>query len=150
MKLTVNDLKIEIDLYDLFSELPREEQLALAHHLAIEDEIIKQVVSLLVDGHTENGSWTGHCSGDVEEKARVTIVEKRQDVAAQLLKDVMHDRNVSKAEHQIMSDWAWKLFHSWPDHAWHQRPSLESASAQEWAKRYVSLDEAKKLLDSQK
>jgi hypothetical protein len=147
MKLTVNGLKIEIDLYDLYSELPREQQLELAHHLALEGEIVLQVAELLTTGQTANGSWTGHCSKDDEEKARVMLVERQKGVAAEVLKDVMNDRNSAQDEANRMSEWAWKLYHTWPDERWSMRPDIKSASMEDWHKRWVSKEQAAKLIE---
>jgi hypothetical protein len=146
MKIKMEGCKIEIDLFDLFGELTREEQLKLVDHLALNGEVVLQVAKLLIDGHTDSGSWMGHCPKDDEEKARAMIVEHQKGLAAEVLRDVMHDRNLARADADRISDWAWKMYHAWPENETRRRPDLKMPS--EYGKNvWVDKADAMKQID---
>jgi hypothetical protein len=147
MKLKTGDGNITIDMYELFMELPREEQLRLAGHLCIEDDIINEVVTLLIDNYSESGSWVGHRSGDCIEKAREKILANLMTLASQALKSAITDRKNAEANQKTYEDWAWKLYHSWPHELSHRRPhGPEHRKTEDYMKAVATQEEIKDAL----
>lgn len=151
MKAEIKGNKIELDMYDLFTDLPKEEQLALAHHLAIEDDIVKQVVELLTKGQTDNGSWTGHVSNDAVEQARAAIVEHAKLAASEVVRNLITDRNKAEEDARRNSDWAWKLWHQWPEAHLNRRPDNPPLpSLSEYGKLWASQADVEKAIEASK
>ena len=108
------------------------EILDLADSLSCKDEIIKNVADQIIGGCTELGSWGFTCGplplpGTPLDEAQRRIAKTAGDVAKREI-----ERLERELQHQIESekrycDWAWEMYHAWPDGCTGSRPKLKGA-----------------------
>jgi len=131
MKSTVKleDGRLSVSVYALLDELTPEEQAEVVESLSCQDAIIKHVADQILDGFTENGSWGYEGTGISTissptplEAARRRVAEMAGDVARRELKRMSGICERSHEQEKRYSDWAWELFHAWPEHSTGIRP----------------------------
>jgi len=59
VKISCGDLRINIE--DLLRQIPVEQRIKLAEILSCDSEVLKFVIQQILDGHTENGHYSGLC-----------------------------------------------------------------------------------------
>ena len=120
MKIKIDADELTLNITELLEGMDLEARRDLAQSLAIDDDVFQAVADRICFGITDNGSWVGRCQ--TEEKARAYLVSNVSAAAKRLVKQLQHDAEQAKLVEKRMDEWAWKMYHAWPDEYLMQRP----------------------------
>ena len=119
--------RLSFNLDAVLEQLPPDELRRLSTHLACTDAVLEDVTAQLLDGWTEDGS---HGYGGMAlpepytplDKARRELAKRAGDVAKQELEKMERAlrREIQRSKQE--SEWAWAMYHAWPDDAIQRRP----------------------------
>ena len=114
---------LHIDVGFVMGGLSDETKSHLAMYLLTDDRLIQAVVEQMVDGITydDAGLWWS-MSAEAIGRLRERLCEKLPEIAARAVKTLIHDRNAALAAAKQEWDWAWRLWHAWPEEHWRDRP----------------------------
>lgn len=116
MKIEVSNGKASFDVFEFLDGLEAEEKVKLAQSIGCEKDVIRSVVDLLLDDMTHaDGYWIAHSADDTLEEQRVRILQKLDAVLFEVAKDCRHDRDNAEKLGRAYAEWAFKLYHAWPD-----------------------------------
>jgi hypothetical protein len=121
VKFGIENGKLSISIADLLDALSLEEKRELAQRIGCERDVIKAVVDQLVDGWTENIS---RGPSDQISECRVRILEAVADVRFKVVSELMSRLAVAEYNASRTSEWAWKMWHAWPESHYATRPNL--------------------------
>jgi len=128
MKVTLKDGKLSIDIHEILDGLSESELIDLAESFSIQDEIIKRVMQQVLDGCTEDGSH-GLDSPDPFRnylppltEARIRVAEESHILAKEQIERMRRHMAWREECHKETSDWAWAMYHAWPQESIRRRP----------------------------
>jgi len=114
------DFEIRIKIGELVDSLSENDKKTLARHLAMEKPLIDSVVGQLVNGFTEDGSCN---SEHFIEKIRLQVLDLLPKIEIETTRKILNDRKCALANEKRIRDWAWTLYHAWPEHHLRERPN---------------------------
>lgn len=116
MKVQIEKGSVKIDIAAMLDEMTADEKRELADALSLQDAIIEDVASQIVEGWTELSS---HAADDSEKADPFYPLAKAIRKVA-LGADAVHERQVEKlvrslkwceAQRERVEGWAWKMYH---------------------------------------
>lgn len=130
MKLKVERGRISFEMSDLVDSLSQEDRRELARYVAADSTLFAAVLECVTSEGRFGRFFTEDSDGDwwFDNKTLLELREKliplMPQVARGAVEEALRQRNVAKAEERRFHDWAWKLFHAWPEDRWQNRPRL--------------------------
>lgn len=103
---------IEIGISKLFDGMDADALLDLAQSISCERGVFEAVCDQLIEGLTENGS---NVYQDSIDKCRLKLLKSIRGVAFEVVKELKREAAQAKQDEKQGSDWAWRLYHAWPD-----------------------------------
>lgn len=130
MKIEVTkDGNMVIDLRVLVDAMSKDVRDELLKHLCADELLFGAVVDQLASGAYFEDWWFD--SKTVTEW-RARLIELMPDVTRALVRSLIHDRDSAEAEKKRLNDWAYRLWHAWPDSHWRARPERPDWVPTEW------------------
>lgn len=123
---TVKGGTLSFDLHTLCEHLSEDARINLIRFLVAEETLFAAVLQAVVDGHYHqddpDGEWW--FGSERTAKLRETLLPLMSDIAAKLVGEHAHQRDQAKLLERRANDWAWALYHAWPDGARRDRPEM--------------------------
>ena len=130
MKVIINKGKMEIDTNELLLNLDEDNLIKLADTLSCQDLVIKNVSDQIIDGCTDVGSSGSEGVDSIHftplENARRRVAMKAGDVAKREIETLQRRLESAKRRMKNKEDWAWAMYHAWPDEYLRARPDIEA------------------------
>lgn len=120
VRMDVYDLEARFNVTEFLDMMDLEEKLRLAESIGVNERVIDVAAEVLVG--ERDGWWsTGHDKQPYE-AARLKVLSKADATLFTLAKEMASARDAANAECQRLSNWAWALWHAWPEYARNSRP----------------------------
>lgn len=114
-------LKLSIDFEQILHGLPDEQRAELVRAASFESQFIKNVCEMVAAGVTEDGSWFDN---ETTNRFRIALLPLMGDVARESVRVLMQQLAQAKLDEQRSNDWAWYMYHHWPDDRRNSRPDF--------------------------
>lgn len=113
---------IEIDISELVEAMTPEQKRAIAMQLGAEEYLIRATVESLVAGgfFEDDGVWWFDDRTLTELRAK--LAPMMEEVAREAIRGLLQQVSRISADWKRDHDWAWKLYHAWPEGYWRSRP----------------------------
>lgn len=124
MKTKFEDGKFTLDINEMVDLMSAESKAELIRYLCADSTLQQAVVDSVVTGSFFADEPGGYWSlGEYDIAAmREKLLPLMGEVAREAVKREMTLRKNAEASDQRAKDWAWKLWHAWPDGHWDKRP----------------------------
>lgn len=122
MKIKVEKGVMKIELADLVAELSAHDAKELARQLVADKELFGAVLECVADdsrycGHffstDPDGAWSFDRTAVLE--LREKLIPLMPEISKQIIRAALQQRNDERTKAARMWDWAWKMYHMWPD-----------------------------------
>lgn len=121
MKIKLNGFKLEIDLSDLVDALDKEDHVKLARLVAADKQLFAAVLECVSSesrfgyyfADAEEGEWW--FDGGTLLELREKLLPMMPAIARGAVEEALRQRNHAQDEKKRYYDWAWRLYHAWPD-----------------------------------
>jgi len=120
---TITHEFLQIDLGYLMSGLSQEAKATLGMYLLVDDRFLAAVIDQVVSGCTldpEGLFWSA--SDSCIQRLREKLCEKLPEIEFEAVKRIIFARDIAIADAKRMNDWAWAMYHKWPDGYVRERP----------------------------
>ena len=125
MKSEVNGSDITINLRDLVDELDDNVRKELIRYLVADEKLFSEAIDYVVDGNfhqdDEDGWWS--LSPEYLVRLRKKLLPLVPEAMRDLVRQLMMSRDRHKQMERHYRDWAFKLYHAWPDSHYLSRPA---------------------------
>ena len=114
---------LQIDLGYLMNNLRQEDKATLAMYLLTDDRFLRAVIEQVVDGlafDPQGLFWSA--SDSCMQRLREKLCEKLPEIEFEAVKRIIFARDIAIADAKRMNDWAWAMYHKWPDGYVRERP----------------------------
>lgn len=128
MKLKIENGTLKIDLNELVEALDQEQRTALARHLVADELLFRAVLECVSDegrfGHffTDDGDGDWWFSPEKLLELREKLIPLLPAIARGAVEEALRQRNQAKADGKRHHDWAYNLYHAWPELYLDRRP----------------------------
>jgi hypothetical protein len=132
----VNKGTLEIDLHELVDHLSDDARTNLCRYLVADDMLFRAVLECVVDGryHQDDADGEWWFGSDAVAALREKLLPLMDDVAIATIKALMTRAAREESLHRQYMDWAFKLYHAWPDVDRCPRPEVpRDLPRYEWA-----------------
>lgn len=125
MKLTIENTKLSFDLRELFESLTDEQRAEAGKLLIAERHLFNAVAECLADD-SRFGHYFGDWSFDPEFVAelRAKLLPLMPQIARRTVEQLMVERDQAEADAERIRNWAWSMYHGWPEGSYATRPSM--------------------------
>jgi hypothetical protein len=130
-------LKLTIDFEKVLNGLPHEQRAQLVRSAGFESSFIQNVCEMVASGATDDGWWF---DSETTNRMRLALKPLMADVAREAVGVLMQQLAQAKLEEKKASDWAWHMYHCWPDDRLNSRP--------DFPKHQIAIYPADKEIDS--
>jgi hypothetical protein len=114
-------LKLSIDFEAILGNLPHEQRAELVRAASFESQFIQHVCEMLATGTTEDGWWF---DSDTTNRMRLVLLPLMNEIARESVRVLMQQLAQAKLDEAKASDWAWHMYHQWPDDRLNSRPDF--------------------------
>lgn len=123
--------KLEINIHGLLEHLSPEAKIDFIDRLSCENAIIRHVADQIFEGATEFRS----CGGDYETgpepttelgKARREVWKNADRLSLEEIDRLQRQLKYAQEKEKEYSDWAWKMWHAWPEEYICSRPEKQN------------------------
>jgi len=120
MKATIENGCVKLDIAAMLDEMSTEEKRLVADSLSIQDDIIEDVVSQVLEGWTELSSHAAQDCDAAEPtyalgKAIRRIALGADGVAKRQVEEIVRSLKWHEAYRRRTEEWAWKMYHTMND-----------------------------------
>src|SRR5258708_6832597 len=114
---------LKINLLNLVSSLDKHDHNELCKYLVADDNLWKAILECVSDdsryfGHyfkdDEDGEWSFSSKTVLE--LREKLIPLMPEIARLSVREALQQRNEAVAESERYKKWAWRMYHTWPDH----------------------------------
>jgi hypothetical protein len=119
------DLKLTIDFNAVLDSLSDEARAALVRSASFSDQFIRHVVEMLATGSTEDGWWFDN---QTTNRMRIVLLDRMDEISRETIRTLIQQRDQEKLSKESASNWAWDLWHRWPDDRIGSRPDIAKAN----------------------
>lgn len=113
---------LSVDISRVVDLMDQESKDELCKSLLAEETLFEAVVDQLAHGSFFDSWWF---DSDRVTTWRAKLVGLMPETIALLVKHLIWQRDRAKASEKRMHDWAWAMYHAWPDAHRRSRPELE-------------------------
>lgn len=113
---------LTFNIGDVIDKLEPKQRTDILKLVGFDRQLFTSLVEMLASGVTEDGWWFDSRSMD---KLREQLVPMMPQVCIEKVRGLIYERNSAEAEQKRCSNWAWRMYHSWPESALHLRPEME-------------------------
>ncbi len=126
MKAELNgDLKLTLDFTEVLDSLSDESRAALVRSGSFNSQFIQHVCEMLATGATEDNWWF---DSDTTNRMRLALIERMDEISRETIKTLIYQRDQEKLSKETASNWAWDVWHHWPDDRRSSRPDIVRTS----------------------
>lgn len=146
LRITVARGDMVINILELVRSMGAKERADVARFLCAEEYLFKAALEYVATGSYFADDDEGHWSFNRESLAemRAKLAPLMPDVIQGLVEELVRQRDQAKALERRANDWAWVLWHAFPDEHWTRRPEPPSDFPHVW----TDAAGAKKLIDT--
>ena len=145
LRIKVNRGDMVIDIMELVRSMGPKERADVARFLCAEEYLFKAALEYVATGSyfsdDADGDWSFNRESLAEMRER--LVPLMPDVIQGLVEELVRQRDQAKALEKRANDWAWALWHAFPEYGWKQRPEPPRDFPSVW----TDASAAKKLID---
>jgi hypothetical protein len=114
-------LKLSIDFKSILNDLPHEQRAELATAATFNSQFIMNVCEMVATGVTEDGSWF---DSETTNRMRIALLPLMDQAARETVRTLMQQLEQAKLDEKKASEWAWHMYHRWPDDRRNSRPDF--------------------------
>lgn len=118
-QVTIKEGVVSIDLADIVDRMDQTTRDELCRQLLAQETLFQAVVDALSTGVYFENWWFSY---ETMTEMRAKLAPLMPDVIRALVKDLIWQRDCALQEKKRMWDWAYKLYHQWPDDYYRARP----------------------------
>jgi|GEM_PF-4573722 len=129
MRIKLKDGEIRITLRDLVEELSEADRADMLRHLVASPVLFGAVLECVAGGgsmpsffnESDEPWWFDH---ETVLKLREKLIPLMPEVAKAIATEALGRRDAAQAELKRFDDWAWKMYHAWPEDYRRYRPDV--------------------------
>lgn len=132
MKAKIENGDITISVEELVYALSKEDVARVARMVAAKEHLFAAVLECVSSERRNGNYFTDDPDGEwwFDPRSLLDLREKllplMSDIARGAVTEALRQRDVAREEEARTRDWAWRLYHAWPDGRWDSRPSHPS------------------------
>jgi len=128
VKAKIEKGKLTFDIQDLVDSLSKEDYANLCRYMVADRYLFAAVLECVADesrlgsffSDDEDGEWWFGSEQTLE--LREKLLPLMPSIARRAVEQALYERNSAKAEAESYRNWAWRLYHNWPDAERESRP----------------------------
>lgn len=114
-------LKLSIDFESILNDLPHEQRAELATAATFNSQFITNVCQMVTTGVTDDGSWF---DSETTNQMRLALLPLMAETARETVRTLLQQLEQAKLNEKKADDWAWHMWHRWPDDHLNSRPDF--------------------------
>lgn len=124
MKIIIDRGKLILDMYDLVQGMDALHRADLSRYLVADETLFRAVLECVATGEyfsdSDDGAWW--FGNQAVTELREKLKPMMSDIARKTVEEMAAQRDRALAEEKSTREWAWAMYHAWPEGYGHRRP----------------------------